>query len=171
MNQTEHTIIFHVHVDSVVIWGLVATLVLTIIMDLAQWMGFSRMSMPFMLGSAVTGNRHRAHIYGFALHLVLGWVFTWFYALVFESLSVATGWAGGILGVGHGLFMLITVMPLVEHIHPRMATEHSGPTPTRMLEPPGFMGLHYGLHTPLTTMLAHVLFGVIIGAFYQLNSA
>lgn len=51
---------------------------------------------------------------------------------------------------------------------PRMATESQGPPPTRMLEPPGFMGLHYGRRTPLTALAAHVIFGVILGSFYKL---
>jgi hypothetical protein len=35
-----------------------------------------------------------------------------------------------------------------------------------MLEPPGFMALHYGLATPLTVGAAHLVYGAVIGAFY-----
>jgi hypothetical protein len=47
-----------------------------------------------------------------------------------------------------------------------MASKHHGPTPTRQLEPPGFMGLNYGQSTPVLTFVAHVLYGVLLGAFY-----
>jgi hypothetical protein len=47
-----------------------------------------------------------------------------------------------------------------------MASRHHGPTPTRQLEPPGFLALNYGWATPATTLLAHVVFGLILGAFY-----
>jgi hypothetical protein len=49
-----------------------------------------------------------------------------------------------------------------------MASEQSGPEPTRMLEPPGFLASHYGRRTPLLVLLAHLVYGVIIGGFYQL---
>jgi hypothetical protein len=37
-----------------------------------------------------------------------------------------------------------------------------------MLEPPGFMALHYGIQTPLSILLSHAAFGAILGAFYRL---
>jgi hypothetical protein len=49
-----------------------------------------------------------------------------------------------------------------------MATEYDGPTPRRRLEPPGFMGLNYGDGTPLTTSLALVVYGMILGAGYAI---
>jgi hypothetical protein len=49
-----------------------------------------------------------------------------------------------------------------------MASEQRGPEPTRQLEPPGFMALNYGRRTPLLTLLAHLVYGAIIGAFYRL---
>ncbi|HEV2073099.1 MAG TPA: hypothetical protein VGR29_05595, partial [Thermomicrobiales bacterium] len=43
------------------------------------------------------------------------------------------------------------------------------PTPTRQLEPPGFFALHYGRRTPISVILAHLLYGGILGAFYRLH--
>jgi hypothetical protein len=34
-----------------------------------------------------------------------------------------------------------------------------------MLEPPGFLLLNYGIGTPVVTVLAHIAYGAIIGAF------
>ena len=48
-----------------------------------------------------------------------------------------------------------------------MASITSGPTPTRHLEPPGFMALNYGKQTPLSVIVAHVAYGAILGAFYR----
>ena len=36
-------------------------------------------------------------------------------------------------------------------------------------EPPGFLGLHYGVRTPATIMFAHAMFGAIIGGFYVMS--
>lgn len=124
------------------------------------------MSFPFMIGSMFTSHRARAMFIGFALHFAFGVVFALLYALVFESWQWATWWLGGLLSVFHGLFILIVVMPVLPDLHPRMASKHHGPTPTRQLEPPGFMALNYGHNTPAITMVAHVVYGVLLGAFY-----
>jgi hypothetical protein len=75
---------------------------------------------------------------------------------------------GAIGGVLHGLFVLLVLMPLLPGLHPRMASERQGPTPTRALQPPGFLALHYGRQTPIVTLLAHIAYGALIGAFYHL---
>lgn len=103
---------------------------------------------------------------GFALHLGFGLAFALLYGLVFESWQWATWWLGGGLGVFHGLFILVVVMPVLPDLHPRMASKHHGPTPTRQLEPPGFMALNYGRATPVLTMVAHVVYGLLLGVFY-----
>ena len=50
-----------------------------------------------------------------------------------------------------------------------MASEQRGPTPTRQLEPLGFLALNYGRRTPLSVVIAHVLYGAILGGFYHLR--
>ncbi|MFB6248301.1 MAG: glycoside hydrolase family 15 protein [Salinibacter sp.] len=86
----------------------------------------------------------RAMSLGFLFHVVFGVVFAVLYALVFEGWQRATCWLGGLLGVFHGLFILVVVMPALPDLHPRMAGKHHGPTPTRQLEPPGVLGLNHG---------------------------
>ena len=50
-----------------------------------------------------------------------------------------------------------------------MASEQHGPTPTRQLEPPGFLALNYGRRTPISVLVAHLVYGAILGAFYRLK--
>ena len=66
----------------------------------------------------------------------------------------------------HAGFVLTAAIPVLPGLHPRMAGESRGPDVVRQLEPPGFLALHYGLQTPLSILLAHLAFGVILGAFY-----
>ena len=47
-----------------------------------------------------------------------------------------------------------------------MASEQRGPTPTRLLEPPGFLALHYGRRTPVIVLAGHAVYGAILGGFY-----
>jgi len=60
-------------------------------------------------------------------------------------------------------------LPVLPALHPRMANEQYGPTVVRQLEPPGFLGLHYGIRTPISVLAAHAIFGAILGAFYTIN--
>lgn len=158
--------VLDLHVGEALLWGVFATGVLTLLMAASQGFGWTRMSFPFMIGSMFTSHRSRAMTIGFTLHFVFGMVFALLYALVFEGWQWSTWWLGGLLGIFHGLFILVVVMPVLPDLHPRMASKHHGPTPTRQLEPPGFMALNYGTNTPALTLLAHVVYGVLLGAFY-----
>jgi hypothetical protein len=48
-----------------------------------------------------------------------------------------------------------------------MASEHDDPRPRRLLEPPGFLALHYGYQTPVSVLAAHVVYGAILGAAHN----
>jgi hypothetical protein len=54
--------------------------------------------------------------------------------------------------------LIVAAMPALPAMHPRMASEQDGPTPTKQLEPPGFMALNCGRRTPITAILAHILY-------------
>ena len=126
------------------------------------------MSLPLVLGTAVTPDRDRAKVVGLGLHFAIGWLFAFVYAAAFESLRRATWWwLGPGIGVVHALFLLTAATSVLPALHPRMATELRGPTPTRQLEPPGFLTLHYGVGTPLVVIAAHMVYGAILGAFYR----
>ncbi len=157
------------NVGSVALWGFVATVVLTSMMSAAQGMGLSRISMTLMVGAMFTRDRERANVIGFLVHLANGWIFAVLYAAVFESWCRATWWLGGGIGLVHGLAVLTVLMPLLPGFHRGMASEERGPEPTRLLEPPGFMALNYGQRTPLVTLTAHAVYGVVLGAFYHLS--
>jgi hypothetical protein len=153
---------------SIFIWGLVATIVLTTTLRFSQALGITRMDLPFMLGTMFTPDRDRARVIGFVVHMVNGWLFALLYGLIFHELEMATWWLGALLGLGHALFVLTAWMTILPGLHPRMASDTWGPDPTRLLEPPGFLALHYGRRTPLVTLAAHVVYGAILGAFYRL---
>ncbi len=156
------------NLDSALLWGFVATLLLTTLMSASQGLGLSRMSIPFILGTMFTSDRDRAPFVGFVAHLMNGWVFAFLYALILESLGRTGWWLGAVLGALHGIAVLVAVMPIIPGVHPRMATENQGPEPTRALEPPGFMALNYGRQTPAIALVAHVVYGLILGGFYVL---
>jgi hypothetical protein len=156
---------------SIILWGFVATALLTMLMRGSQALGLTRMDIPFMFGTMFSSNREHAKLYGFLIHLVNGWVFSLLYALLFEVMGYAEWWLGGASGLIHGLFVLMVALPIIPGLHPRMASEYSGPVTLKPLEPPGFMALNYGKRTPIATLASHVLYGTILGLFYVPVSA
>lgn len=151
------------------LWGFGATVVLTTVMAAAQGMGLTRVSIPFTLGTIFTPDRDRAKAIGFGVHIVNGLAFSFLYVAVFESVGKAGVWRGAAIGLVHSLFVLTAGMRILPGLHPRMADEHHGPDAGKLLEPPGFLGLNYGVQTPLTIIVAHILYGMIIGAFYRIR--
>jgi hypothetical protein len=111
------------NLGSALLWGFVATIVLTTLMAAAHALRMTRMSIPFLLGTMFTPDRGRARLIGFMAHLMNGWVFALVYALAFESWGRATWWLGAGIGVVHALFVLVAAMPLMPGMHPRMASE------------------------------------------------
>jgi len=150
------------------LWGLISTLILTTVLSAAQGLGLTRISLLFVLGTLFTSDRDLAKLIGFLVHLINGWWIALIYAAVFHSLGMATWWLGAGMGLIHALFVLVTVFPLLPGLHPRMATEQRGPTPTRELEPPGFLALHYGRGTPLAVVVSHMIYGAVLGIGYRL---
>ena len=91
------------------------------------------------------------------------------YVAAFQVFGLATWWFGAVIGLVQAIFVLSMVMPILPALHPRMANEQYGPTVVRQLEPPGFLALHYGWRTPISVLIAHVIFGALLGAFYVLK--
>ena len=62
--------------NSWLLWGFVATVVLTTLLAGSQGMGMARMNVPYLLGTMVTPNRDRAKLIGVFLHFINGWLFS-----------------------------------------------------------------------------------------------
>src|SRR5919201_905672 len=150
------------------LWGFASTVVLTSILAGSQGIGMTRMNIPYMLGTIFTPDRDRAKFIGFFFHFLNGYAFSLIYVAAFHALGRSTWWFGGLIGLVQAIFVLTMLLPIVPALHPRMANEQRGPTVVRQLEPPGFLGLHYGWQTPISVLVAHALFGAILGAFYSL---
>jgi len=149
------------------LWGFVATVVLTAILSGSQGFGLTRMNIPYILGTMFTPDRDRAKVYGVGIHLLNGWVFSLIYVGAFHAARMFSWWFGAFIGLVHGAFILAVWLPVLPGLHPRMASEVRGPTVAHQLEPPGFLGRNYGIGTTLTSLAAHVVFGAILGGLYS----
>lgn len=144
-------------------FGFIGTIVLTGVMVFAQLVGWTRMDLPMMLGTMFTPRIERARVIGILAHLAAGQGFALAYALGFWKLGRSGPILGALFGLVHGLAALTLIVPFLPAIHPRMATERSGPEMDAALEPPGLLGLNFGVQTPVVTLVAHVLFGITLG--------
>ena len=151
------------------LWGFASTVVLTTALAGSQGLGMTRMNVPYLLGTIVTPDRDRAKFIGIALHFVNGWIFSLIYVAAFQAVHSATWWFGAAIGFVQATFVLAVALPVLPALHPRIANEQYGPTVARQLEPPGFLGLHYGIRTPISVVIAHMIFGGVLGAFYSLS--
>lgn len=154
------------NVGNVILWGFASMIVLTTTMAVSKPLGISRIDMPFLLGTMLTGNRNKAPFYGLLLHIAIGFAFAFLYASIVESSGIRTWWFGLLIGAFHGAFVLSAGLQIVSAFHPRMAHPYQGPTPTKQLQPPGFFALNYGRGTPVVTLLAHMMYGALFIAFY-----
>ena len=146
--------------------GLIGTVILTTGLRLAQELGWTRMDIPLLLGTAFTADRGRAEATGYALHFLNGLLFALAYGAVFAAVGRAGVLFGVALGFVHALFAggaLVNV--LLPAVHPRMGTRWSDSRESPLLEPPGFMLRNYGRATAAVTVLLHLVYGGIVGGF------
>lgn len=154
-----------------VLWGLIATVAMTTILEGSQGLGLSRLSLPFLCGTFFTDDRRWALATGFVVYTIGGWAFAFLYYALFASIGVFTWWLGALGGLAHGLFLLVCVLPLLPFVHPRMASEYHGASELRRIEPPGFLAMNYGGRTPLVTLLGQTIYGATLGGFLELHGA
>jgi hypothetical protein len=152
-----------------VIWGalvggLLGTIVLTTTLRSAGELGLTRMDLPFLLGTALTEDRVRAKLVGYALHFAFGLAFALGYWAVFAVLDQAGVLIGALLGLIHAVFAgTALVNVILPAVHPRMGTGFDAAGSSPLLEPPGFMLANYGRQTMVVMIAAHVAYGGIVG--------
>jgi hypothetical protein len=146
--------------------GAVGSIVVASGFRVAQEVGWTRMDLPLLLGTIFTENRSRAGALGYGVNVAIGIASGLAYAGIFE----ATGHAGWLLGLGlgavHAAFVgggLVNVV--LPALHPHMGTPWSDAEETPVLEPPGFMLRNYGPGTAAVTVVSHLAYGAIVGAF------
>ena len=146
--------------------GVVGAIVLSVGFELAQAAGLTRTDFPLIIGTAFSEDRDKARAIGYAIHLADGIVFSLIYAGIFAAVGHA-GWLFGlVLGAVQAGFLggplANTILPAV---HPRMGKDWTDASQTPLLEPPGFLLINYGASTMAVTVVLHLAYGAIVGAF------
>lgn len=151
------------------VFGVIATSLLTGVLITAQVAGLTRLDLPLMLGTLFVADPDRARVVGFFVHLTFGQVFAFGYAASFALLDTATWWLGALLGAAHMVVAGTVLVPLLPGVHPRMASERSGPSPSPVLEPPGVLAINYGTSSPAVAAVAHIAYGALLGILLNAN--
>ncbi len=149
------------------VWGFAATVVLTTILAMSQGIKWTRLNIPLMLGTMLTPDRDKAKWIGIFIHFLNGYAFSLIYVATFEVWGEANCGRGALIGLVHSIFVLAVALPNLPAIHGRMASEYYVADHFKQLEPPGFFALNYGISTPVAVILAHLVFGAILGTFYK----
>jgi hypothetical protein len=146
--------------------GLVGTMVISVGLAFGQAVGWSRMDLPLLLGTAFAEGRNRARAIGWGVHFVLGLLFSLVYAAIFAAVGHAGWWFGLALGAVHAAFAGGPLPNLIlPAVHPRMGRPWSDARETPLLESPGLMLANYGAGTVVLTTVLHLAYGAIVGGF------
>jgi hypothetical protein len=150
--------------------GFVGTLVLTTTLRAANELGLTRVDLPFLLGTAVTGDRARAKAIGYLMHFLAGALFALVYLAVLSAIDTSGWWIGALFGLLHGVVSATALVNvLLPVVHPRMGSTLTAADSKPLLEPPGFLMRNYGPGTLIATLLAHIAYGAIVGGFIALG--
>jgi hypothetical protein len=95
------------------VFGVLATVLLTTVLIMAQLGGLTRMDLPLMLGTLFSPDPDRARVVGFFIHLANGQVFALVYAAAFTLLGRAGPALGAAFGLLHAAVTLTILVPLL----------------------------------------------------------
>jgi hypothetical protein len=151
-------------IASAVAGGVVGTLALATIVKAAGELRMTRMDFALLLGTAFSDNRRKARAIGYVLYFALGVAYAEAYGGFFSIIGHASWRLGALLGALHAIFTAtVLVNVLLPVVHPRMATADTAANEVTLIEPPGFLMLNYGRSTFIVTLVAHIVYGALVG--------
>ncbi len=151
--------------------GMAGGIAMSAMMRIAKAAGLTEMDMALIEGAMFTDDRNKAKGIGAFVHVVMmsGMLIGSIYAQLFSVLAVAPGdawWVGAAFGVAHGVIAGVG-FAMIPAIHPRMGRTAAAHGPHHLhLQPLGPFGKNYGAMTPAGVVMAHVIYGLVVGLVY-----
>jgi hypothetical protein len=142
-----------------IVAGLIGTVVITMVMNMAPQMGMPKMDIVDMLGSMFSPQGNRT--LGWVMHLMMGAVFAIIYALLWNAGlgSVSLLW-GALFGAGHWI-VAGTMMG-------GMSMMHAGVKAGTVEAPGVFMVNNGGVMAFMGGLIGHIIFGLVVALVYGL---
>lgn len=130
--------------------GLLGTAVMTIALFLPSWLGFGKVDVIRAVGVLVTRKIKGAFLPGFIIHLFSGIIFAYIYQIILLLSHVPFNVGTGLLmGALHGMVVMMLVSIMIMEHHPIAYYHTRGPM------------------TGFSQLLAHMLYGTVVGAVVQ----
>jgi hypothetical protein len=149
-------------------WAITAGLVGGIAFLMVVYMGLAirmtRMNFLEMLGTMIapTGSKATVYSIGLMAHLMMSAAFGLAHAGILDAIGVTSvGQAAGwdlLIGAAHGMVILAVLPMMLTLMHP-LVRKHA-------MDQPGVAMTGFGSGTPIGSLMAHVVFGVVTGAIY-----
>jgi hypothetical protein len=144
--------------------GLIGGLAFLAVVYMGLGTGMTRMNFLTMLGSMMTPKASRGATYaiGLVIHLMASAVFGLVHAGILTAIDVtsvgsAAAW-NVLIGAVHGFGVLIVLPSMLSMAHPLVRNGD--------LERPGPFMTGFGSMTPVGSLAAHVVFGLVVGSIY-----
>ena len=131
--------------------GLLGTAIMTVALLLPNWLGWGKVDVIRAVGALVTRRSHGAFLPGLFIHCSAGIIFAYVYYIILSLSHIPLNALTGLMmGTLHGvIIMLLVAIVIMEH-HPIAYYHTRGPM------------------TGFAQLLAHMLYGVIVGSVVQM---
>lgn len=130
--------------------GIVGTVAMSAFLLFPRLLGIGKIDVFLAVGSLITHKPDKAFQYGYLLHFASGIVFAYIYWGLIHLLNIpVVWWTFAMVGFIHGIIVMLLVSIVVMEHHPIARFHERGPM------------------TGLAQLLAHILYGVIVGLVVQ----
>lgn len=144
--------------------GVLGGLAFLVVVTMGRAIGMTRMNFLEVLGTMLAPNAKSGTVYGLGLmaHLMASAAFGLLHAGLLHALDVtsvgqAAAWDLAI-GTVHGVIVLMVLPMILTAMHPLVRKQ--------AMEIPGVALTGFGRGTPVGSLMAHVVFGLVVGAVY-----
>ena len=140
----------------VVAAGLVATLILTLVLAAGPAIGAPPLNLPLWDGTLFTLNLPLAVGFGYLVHFAVGLALASLYVQVAEPRLTGEPWLkGAVFGALVWAALMLVGLPLFDALDPLVANG--------LMAAPGVFALGLGVTAPLMLLVAHLLYGAVLG--------
>ncbi len=144
--------------------GAAGALAMLVVIYGGRAMGMTKMDLLRTLGTMVQpkGNTNVVYGTGLMMHLMMGAAFGLVHAGLLHAFDPTSGGAafglGILLGAVHGMMVTGGMPMMLKMVHPLVKDG--------TIDDPGVAMTGFGRMTPMGMVMAHVVYGIVIGAIY-----
>ncbi len=123
---------------------------MTVFLLFPRWLGIGNIDVIPAVGALFPGKIENAYQRGYLVHFISGVAFAYIYWGLLSALSLPlTVWTFGLAGLIHGVIVMLLVSIVIMEHHPIARYHERGPM------------------TGLAQLLAHIIYGIIVGLIVQ----